>query len=287
MGEGDFRSLNKILIIGLGLMGGSFAKALKDRGFDGKIYGMDLNERALDLAMELEIIDGHLAPHSNKVRDIDLVVLATPIRKYKDVIEAMSQNLNSNVMVSDLGSVKNIYEDLKGVLPEGVRFIGGHPMAGSEKSGVENADGNLFDGRCFFITPYEDERGIKSLEKLIELTGAKVQRVCPKTHDKMTALTSHLPHLSAAILVDLLEDFNPNASSKFVGKGFKDSTRIASGAPEVWKDIFVSNKEMVQTIECFQKRLEDFKRAIELEDEAFLIEKLSRIKISRDQMIEK
>lgn len=287
MGEGDFRNLKKILIIGLGLMGGSFAKALKKREFDGEIYGMDLNGEALKIAEDLGIIDGSLAPQSSQIRDIDLVVLATPIRKYKTIIAAMGENLREDAIVSDLGSVKNIYEDLKEVLPRGVKFIGGHPMAGSEKSGVENSDGDLFDGRWFFITPYESETGICVLEELINMTGANVQRVCPKTHDKMTAFTSHLPHLSAAILVDLLEDLSPNSSSKFVGKGFKDSTRIASGAPEVWKDIFVSNKEMVQTIECFQKRLEDFKRAIEMQDEVFLIDKLNRIKISRDQMIEK
>lgn len=282
MSEGQFKKIKRIAIAGLGMMGGSFAKAIRKNGFEGVISGFDPDGDSLEFAVKNGIIDRAVSDLKSESESADMLVIATPVGKYKKVIEYIREADTKGIIITDLGSVKDIYGQIEGMLPKNSVFIGAHPMAGSEKSGVRNSDEDLFEGRTIFITGRDGERGVDQVEAIMKMTGANTLRSCPKLHDRAVAVTSHLPHLSAAILVELFDQMDIDGLSGFIGQGFIDSTRIASGQPDVWKDIFIHNREMVDIIDEFQQKLENFKKAIVNREDEKIYSRLSAIKKTRD-----
>ncbi|ADY73297.1 Prephenate dehydrogenase [Desulfurobacterium thermolithotrophum DSM 11699] len=255
-------NFKEICIVGLGLIGGSFALNLKHKGYSGKITAVDINPKAVEEGLKLGVIDSGSTNYSI-AKSADLIVLAVPVGVYRQVLDQLKPYISKGTVVSDLGSVKGhlVYmceEFLKGLAP----FVGGHPIAGTEKSGVENAVKNLFDGAKFIVTPTENTDK-KALEKIVSLwksLGSQVVEMDPFYHDQVFAAVSHLPHLVAYSIVDaiakLSEDLKTNLF-QFTGGGFKDFTRIAMSDPVMWRDICIENKEnLLKVLKAFKDSIE-------------------------------
>ncbi|WP_297889533.1 prephenate dehydrogenase/arogenate dehydrogenase family protein [Sulfurihydrogenibium sp.] len=285
--EKDFGGFKGILVVGLGLIGGSLALALKKEGYKGKIYGYDLNENRIKKALELNGIDEGF----NKLQDIpwknvDLVVLSTPVKTFVELAKKIKPFLKENTVISDVGSVKGdlvvkLYEILKPHV-----FVGVHPIAGTEKEGIENAKPDLFKNARLILTPLgEDKEKIEKVERLWKDIGSKTEIMDPHLHDFVFASVSHLPHAIAFALVDSLIVLSKETGIdlfKYPGGGFKDFTRIAASSPTVWKDIFLENKEnLLHTLQVFSKSLQKLKEAIEKEDENKILEILSESREKR------
>ncbi len=252
----------EICVIGLGLIGGSFALNLKTHGFPGRITAIDVNPEAIEKGLELGIVDSGSIKY-DLVGSADLVVIATPLGAYKSILEQISSRVSRDTVVSDLGSVKGdvVYmceELLDGIAP----FVGGHPIAGTEKSGVENAVENLFRGAKFIVTPTEntDKEALNRVVSLWRRLGSEVIEMDPYYHDKVFAAVSHLPHVVAYSMVDAIDSLSEELNTdlfKFTGGGFKDFTRIAMSDPVMWRDICMVNRDNLL------KALKEFKASIE------------------------
>jgi len=285
--EKDFGDFKGILIYGLGLIGGSFAKSLKSEGYKGKIYGFDLSKDRVKTALQMGVIDeGFTSLEEVPWENIDLVVIATPVKTFLDVAKAIKPYLKENTVITDVGSVKGelVYQ-MKEILSP-FEFIGAHPIAGTEKEGVENCVDGLFKGKKLILTIEEETPNTKRLEKLWNDLGAKVEIMDPFMHDFVFASVSHLPHAVAFALVDALISLSKQKDIDlflYPGAGFKDFTRIAASSPTVWKDIFLQNKkEVIQTIDEFVNSLQNLKNLIQNEDETALIKYLEE---SRDKRL--
>jgi len=263
---------NEICIVGLGLIGGSFALNLKLRGFPGKITAVDINPEAIEKGIELEIIDGGSLKHSI-AKSADLVVLATPVGVYEVVLEQLKPHIRENCIVSDLGSVKGelvrrCEEILEGVAP----FVGGHPIAGTEKSGVEHSVENLFERAKFIITPTEktDPQAKEKVRRLWEALGSEVIEMDPYHHDRVFAAVSHLPHVVAYSIVEAIGKLSTDVGEnlfEFTGGGFRDFTRIAMSDPIMWRDICIANREnLLSSIKRFKEALTEVEKLIEKGD---------------------
>lgn len=285
--EKDFGGFKGILIIGLGLIGGSLALSLKKQGYNGKIYGYDLNSSRIEKALELKAIDEGFNRFEEMPWDnIDLVILSTPVKTFIDIANRIKPFLKDDTVVSDVGSVKGdlvlkLYEILKPHV-----FVGVHPIAGTEKEGIENAVADLFKNARLILTPVgEDKEKIEKVEKLWKDLGSKTEVMDPHLHDFVFASVSHLPHAIAFALVDSLITLSKETGIdlfKYPGGGFKDFTRIAASSPTVWKDIFLENKEnILHTIDVFLNSLEKLKDAIKEEDEKKILEILSESREKR------
>jgi prephenate dehydrogenase len=285
--EKDFGGFKGVLIIGLGLIGGSLALALRKEGYKGKIYGFDLNKNRIEKALELKAIDeGYDSYEKIPWENIDFVVLSTPVKTFESIALKIKPFLKDDTVVSDVGSVKGdlvlrLYEILKPHV-----FVGVHPIAGTEKEGIENAKYDLFKNARLILTPVgEDREKIEKVEKFWKNIGSKTEIMDPHLHDFVFASVSHLPHTIAFALVDSLIVLSKETGIdlfKYPGGGFKDFTRIAASSPTVWKDIFLENKENVlHTIDVFQKSLERLKEAIKKEDEKEILNILSESREKR------
>ncbi|SMO44470.1 prephenate dehydrogenase/prephenate dehydrogenase [Balnearium lithotrophicum] len=269
---------NEICIVGLGLIGGSFALNLKLKGFPGKITAVDINPEAVEKGIELKIIDKGSLKYSI-VSSADLVVIATPVGVYKNVIENLKPYIKEGTVVTDLGSVKGklVYtceELLKGVAP----FVGGHPIAGTEKSGVENAVENLFVNAKFVVTPTEntDRDALEKVKNLWRNLGSEVIEMEPFYHDKVFAAVSHLPHVVAYSIVSAIDELSEDLKTNlfdYTGGGFRDFTRIAMSDPVMWRDICIENSEnILRSIESFKRAIEEVERLIRAKDKEKLKE---------------
>ena len=255
--------------MGLGLIGGSFALNLKLRGFPGKITAVDINPEAIEKGIELEIIDGGSLKHSI-AKSADLIVLATPVGVYEAVLEQLKPHIGEKCIVSDLGSVKGelvrrCEEILEGVAP----FVGGHPIAGTEKSGVEHSVENLFERAKFIITPTErtDPQAKEKVRRLWEALGSEVIEMDPYHHDRVFAAVSHLPHVVAYSIVEAIGKLSADVGEnlfEFTGGGFRDFTRIAMSDPIMWRDICIANREnLLSSIKRFKEALTEVEKLIE------------------------
>ena len=265
----DFK---KVCVVGLGLIGGSFALNLKQKGFSGEVVAVDVNPEAVKKGIELGIVDRGGTDYSF-VKGCDLVIIATPVGVYREVIEKITPFLSKGAIVSDLGSVKGelVYTCerlLKGRAP----FVGGHPIAGTEKSGVENSVENLFEGAKFVITPTEnsDKEALEKIKKLWESLGSEVIEMDPYHHDRVFAAVSHLPHVVAYSIVSAIGELSKEVGEnlfEFTGGGFRDFTRIAMSDPVMWRDICIANKDnLLFSIKRFKEALEKLEELIERED---------------------
>ncbi len=276
---------NSLLIVGVGFMGGSLALSLKKGGFRGSIFGIDINSEAVEKAKHKGVIDeGSTNLKDLEVFSPDVVVLATPVRTFRDIARGITHLLKEEATVTDIGSVKGkLVHDLENIL--GSRFVGGHPIAGTERSGVEHSFPGLFEGKKVILTPTPrtDREALKKVVHMWELTGGVVETMDPETHDWVFGAVSHLPHAVAFALIDALEKMSDGVDLfKYPGGGFKDFTRIAASDPVMWRDIFLENKDnVIRTIDIYVSSLEKLKLLIKKEKEKELTDYLREAKQRR------
>lgn len=280
--------IKNITIIGLGLIGGSLAIALKRAGFH--ITGVDLDSTNLELALKLKAVDQVTKNVESGVSNADLVVLATPVGQMIKIARAISPHLKKNCLITDVGSCKSqIVEALEPIFGQEKHFIGGHPMAGSEKSGMEAADGLLFENAVYVLTPTSqtNKEALVCLENLIMKIGAHVLKLTPQQHDLIVAAVSHLPHLVAVNLVNsvgVLAEEEPTTYMLTAG-GFRDTTRIAMGNAIIWRDICTYNKTWIKKmISIFKEQLSYMEQALEAENDEILMNLFENAKTIRSQI---
>jgi prephenate dehydrogenase len=271
---------NKVTIIGVGLIGGSLARVLKDKGLAGEITGAGRSRETLEQGLELGVID-RMAPVPRAVEDADLVVLASPVGAFERIVGEIGPVMKQGATLTDVGSVKGeLVKRLEAKLPPGVHYVPGHPIAGKEKHGVSEASGTLFKGAKCILTPTDrtDPRALDAVKELWLAAGANVVLMDADAHDHIFAAVSHLPHAAAFAMVSAVAGFSagPENYINFSGAGFRDFTRIAASSPEMWRDVCLLNGEnILEMIEQYQFALNRIKKAIKYRDGAKL-EKLFR-----------
>lgn len=258
----DFK---KVTIIGVGLMGGSFALSLRKIGFDGKVSGIGRKKENLVKAKKLGIIDEYFTVPAEGVKDADLILLSTPVGQFPKIAKEIRKYIKNGAIVTDVGSVKaEVVKKLEDLMPEGVSFVGGHPIAGRECSGIDAASSEIFNSTKCIITPSPntDRKALKKIIGLWEAFGSKTILMSPEEHDSIFASVSHLPHVLAYVLINTIIDLNKNILSH-AGGGLKDMTRIALSPPELWRDICSYNsRNILKSLDQFIISLTHVKRLI-------------------------
>ena len=281
--------INKITIVGVGLIGGSLAKALKEKNLAKTVFGYGRDRSRLEEAKKLNIIDDYSTQIEKAVNHADIIVIATPVGTFRNIFSEVKPLIVDDVIISDVGSTKtNIVDIAKEILGDKSQcFVPAHPIAGKEKSGFEASDGNLYIGKKVIITPIEDNssESIQVIESMWKNVGAEVDFMSPKSHDDLLGMTSHLPHMLAFSLVNYLVDQNPSASI-YAGGGFKDFSRIASGDSVMWRDICLQNKNKIIThLRGYQSTVEELIDAIDNEESDKLELMFATAKKTRDSWI--
>ena len=263
----------KICIIGCGLIGSSLARAIKKNNLAEKIVSSNRSDALNKKVIELKIVDDSSSDTKKMVDGSDLVVIATPLSSYEDVISKIKNSLKDGVILTDVGSVKeNIINLIEKNIPESISWIPSHPIAGTEESGPEAGFSELFQNRWCILTPSKKakEKDINLLQTFWEKVGSKVDIMEAKQHDYILSITSHIPHLIAYNIVNTslnIQDEKESTIVKYSAGGLRDFTRIAASNPIMWRDVFIQNKKNTsKMIDQFIKNLEDLKKAIENED---------------------
>lgn len=239
------QKLKKISVIGLGLIGGSIIKALKASGFKGEVVGIDADLRAVAYGLQHQLITSGGTGVNDLLKGSDLVILATHLRFFESIIEELLL-IDPTVLVTDVGSVKSCDVIGRFVNDNGLKFIGGHPLAGSEKIGIEHSNEDLFTDKPYYVIPYDNTKDdTNKVLELVELIKGKAFVMDELEHDTLMSFTSHIPHLLAALQVNLLAKCPYGNILEHVGAGFKDATRIAASSPDLWADIMMFNKEEI------------------------------------------
>jgi cyclohexadieny/prephenate dehydrogenase len=283
----------RVAFIGIGLIGSSLARVLRRDGLADEIVACARNEATRATALELGLADRVTADAAEAVRDADLVILATPLSAYAAIGAAIAPALRAGAIVTDVGSVKQaVIRDLAPSLPANVHFIPGHPVAGTEHSGPASGFAELFRDRWCILTPLPDTDAgaLAQLTALWEQAGMRVVTMDPEHHDKVLAMTSHLPHVIAYTIVGTATDLEDSLKSeviKFSAGGFRDFTRIAGSDPVMWRDIFLNNREAVlEMLQRFSEDLTALQRAIRWGEGDKLEELFSRTRAIRRSIIE-
>ena len=263
----------KVCIIGCGLIGSSLARAIKKNNLAEKIVSSNRSDAVNKKVIELKIVDDSSSDTKKMVDGSDLVVIATPLSSYEDVISKIKNSLKNGVILTDVGSVKeNIINLVEKNIPENISWIPSHPIAGTEESGPEAGFSELFQNRWCILTPSKKakEKDINLLQTFWEKVGSKVDIMEAKQHDYILSITSHIPHLIAYNIVNTslnIQDEKESTIVKYSAGGLRDFTRIAASNPIMWRDVFIQNKKNTsKMIDQFIKNLEDLKKAIENED---------------------
>jgi cyclohexadieny/prephenate dehydrogenase len=256
----------RVAVLGLGLLGGSVALAVKARGVAGRVAGATRSPDALAAALQRGAID-EAGSYAEAARDADLVVLATPVFAMAEVVQRIAPVLPAGSIVTDVGSVKAVLcETLPGLLPRGVSYVGAHPMAGSHLRGLEHADADLFEGAACIVTTSADAAAGERTSEFWRALGAHVVHRDPAQHDAEVAWMSHVPHVLAFAFAGALEAA-PSGAQAVAGAGFRDFTRIAQSDPELWGDILTANrKALAAPLSRVLEGLQDFARALEAND---------------------
>jgi prephenate dehydrogenase len=262
-----------IAIIGVGLIGGSFALSLKRHGFSGIITGIGRREENLIRAKGLGIIDRYTTASSEGIEDADLILLSTPVGQFEGIIKAIREKIRSGAIVTDVGSVKaEVVRRLEPLMPEGVSFIGTHPIAGRECSGPDAATASLFENTKCIITPTSstDREALNRIRNLWNMLGSETLLMSPEEHDVIFAAVSHLPHVVAYALINTITDMKKDIII-YGGSGLRDMTRIASSPAVLWRDICAYNKEnILRALERFSSSISHMRELIEKADWAGL-----------------
>lgn len=276
----------RVAILGVGLLGGSLGKALRCRGLAEEVTGFVRREETARAAMKAGAVDRAGRELASVVAGADLVVLCTPVARMAPLVAELTDALAPGATVTDVGSVKaavvSAAEDV--VARAGGCFVGSHPMAGSERTGVEAAREDLFSGAVVVVTPTDrsDAAAVVRVHELWRSVGARVISLDPERHDTLVARSSHLPHLVAASLASYILGADPAPEQgALCATGFRDTTRVASGSPEMWRDIALANREAIlSALDGFGMSLARLRRAIEDSDaeavERYLVEAKAR-----------
>lgn len=276
--------LHTLTIVGVGLLGGSIGLAAKRRGLAERVLGTGRTQAALDRARELGAIDAGTLDMAAAVRQAEVAVFCTPVDRIAEQVLATARGCARGTLLTDVGSTKEvIIKQLENHLPRGVAFVGSHPLAGSEKRGPEFADADLFQGRVTVVTPTPrtDPKDVEKTTAFWQALGARVRIMTPKAHDEAVAVTSHLPHLVAAALANVL----PKDLYGLTASGFRDTTRVASGDPSLWTGIFSQNRVAVlHALRELQKYMLQFRLALEADDPQAIDALLTQAKKVRDAL---
>lgn len=269
---------NKVAIIGIGLIGGSIALAIRKKGLADKIIGVSRSKKTLLLAKKIKAIDsGSL--DINIAKNADFIILATPVGTILNLAPQLSKIINKNTLVTDVGSTKQeIVGKLEKIFP---KYVGSHPLAGSEKRGINYSASDIFIGTLCILTPTRNTNpeALKKIRKFWLAVGARVVFLKPCLHDKVLSFVSHLPHIVAFSLISTV----PQKYLRFAASGLKDTTRIASSDEELWCDIFLSNSQsLIESLNVFERYLSKIKSAIKKGDKKLLSHILNKARGKRE-----
>jgi prephenate dehydrogenase len=283
--------IDKLAIIGVGLIGSSLSLALKQAGAVRQVIGFGRNQKNLARGVELGVLDDFSNSIEATVSDADVIVVAVPLGAMRQVFTELKPAIKKDAIITDVGSAKGSVvtaarDELGTVFS---RFVPGHPIAGTEKSGVEAGFSSLYQKRRVIITPLPqtDQDAISVIDEMWRHCGATIEYLSVEHHDKVLAATSHLPHMLAYALVHHLSNLNDHEEIfRYASGGFRDFTRIASSDPVMWRDVCISNGDaLVSLIEQYQQELDRVKAAIIAEDADGLLKLFGRAKSERDSLI--
>ena len=282
----------KISIIGLGLIGSSILHAVNAKQKEGVItFAYDVNPKHREIVSEMKIATFVCDEIHDAIKDADLVVLAVPVGSMKLVANSIKPSLKAGAIVTDTGSTKSsVIKDVNPFMPTSINFIPSHPLAGTEYSGPKSGFGSLFENRYWLIICDQETDQTKKLANFFENLGSIVETVSAEYHDKILAITSHLPHLIAYTIVGTASDLEADLKNdviKFSASGFRDFTRIAASDPIMWRDVFLNNSEAVlEMLQRFNEDLSDLQKAIRKKQGQKLHTFFSRTRSIRKKIIE-
>ena len=258
----------KIVVVGLGVIGGSFIMALREAGYKD-VYGIDINEESLKKAKERQLIKEGYTSGNSIIKEADLVIISLYPRLVKQFILDNKYNFKDGAIITDATGVKKFFiEDILNILPKNIDFIFGHPMAGREKKGIDFASSQVFKGANYILTPVNRNKpeNLDLVEELVYKLGFKrVKRITPEYHDEMIGFVSQLPHAIAVGLIN--SDVEGRETGSFIGDSYRDLTRIANINEELWSELFLENKyNLLKSIENFEMELDKIKNAIKQGD---------------------
>jgi prephenate dehydrogenase len=278
------KRLDTVAIIGVGLIGGSIGLALRRRDLARQVVGIGRRRTSLDAARRKEAVTATTMDIAKGVSQAELVVVCTPVGRIVEHAREAARHCPPGILITDAGSTKaEIVSQLDGDLGRGVRFLGSHPLAGGEKKGPAQAEEDLFEGRIVILTPGPASRAEDrdTLAQFWKKLGAEVLEMSPEVHDRALAATSHLPHLVASALAAAA----PTEYARLVATGWLDSTRIAAGDPDLWRQILSINRvNVLEWLTLFETRLASFRAALERGDEVQLEKLLTEAKRIRDAL---
>lgn len=289
-------TFKQVTIIGVGLIGGSLGMVLKRKRLAACVVGVGRRIENLKTAVELGAIDRYVGEAVEGVRGADLIVLATPVDTYEAQFKAWGGFVSEGAIVTDVGSVKGpLVEQAERLLPEHARFVGAHPIAGREKSGVVAGSVDLFQGARCILTPTSrtQPQALQAVRHLWEEAGSAVSEMDPYLHDQALGAVSHLPHAVAFALMNALIDIRDRVAPNldllsYAGGGLRDTTRIAASSPEMWRDIFLWNRDnLVGMLENFERQLRELKELVAAGDGPGIEKALERARQARQQVNQK
>ena len=278
-----------VTLVGVGLLGGSLGLALKQRRLADRVDGYVRRRESVAECEKFRVVDRATLDLLAAVQKADLVILCTPIAQMRSLVEQMLPALKPGAIVTDVGSVKaSVVTELEPLVATvGAHFVGSHPRAGTEKMGVSAAKADLFTDAVCAITPTPNSQAaaVSALEEFWQSVGARTLRLTPEAHDDLVGRCSHLPHVVAAELANyILSPVHPKEQAALCANGFQDTTRIASGSPEMWRDIALANrKNLARVLGVFVEDLQEFQRALESGDAKVIEEFFQTAKQRRDQ----
>lgn len=284
----------QVAIIGVGLIGGSLGMILRRQQLADSVVGIGRRVENLKTAVEVGAIDRYVSDPREGVEEADFVLLATPVDTYERHLQEWAGCLKPGTIVSDVGSVKGeLVTRSEALLPPSVKFVGAHPIAGKEKTGVAAGSETLFSGARCILTPTSktDPEALQIVRAVWERAGSIVLEMDPFLHDKILGAVSHLPHVAAFALMTALADVRDHGVPELdlaghSGGGLRDTTRIAASSPEMWRDIFLWNRDnVVSLIETYERHLGELKRLIAAGDAAGIEKQLDKAKYEREQLV--
>jgi prephenate dehydrogenase len=280
--------IQRLAIVGIGLLGGSVAKASRERGLAREIVGIGRERSRLEPARRDGVLDRATLDLAEGLRGADVVVLAMPVLVIESLLPAVAAAVGEGTLVTDVGSTKAAIVKAADALAirRPFHFVGSHPMAGSERAGYAVARGDLFERATVIVTPTDatSVQAVKETTSLWEAMGGRVSQLDPATHDRVVAAISHLPHLVAFALVAGAHRFEPGALA-FAARGFRDTTRIAASDPLVWQEIFRGNREaLLASVGQFREALGEIERLVDRGDDAAVQAWIQRVKNLREAL---
>ncbi len=284
---------NKVAVMGVGLMGGSLGMALRNRKLSGEVTGIFRDENKIEAARELGAVDTGTTDVRAGLKGAELVIIGTPVGVTISLIEEIMPFLEPGCIITDLGSTKlKLTKEVEKILPPNLYFIGGHPMTGSEESGVEAANPYLLENAIYILTASSKTNinALQAIKLMVEETGAQSLVMEPEEHDLLVAAVSHLPHLTAAALVNTIPDTGADLKKALLlaAGGFRDTTRVAMSNPYMWKDICLSNREMIlKCLNAFKGQIEIMESILSREDEDKIKEELEKARELRGNIPKK